>query len=97
MMRPLSMSVVAAMMMAGSALAQTGQAPSDPLAVKPLSASTQDSDTDAIRSKLEKAGYSHVEGLSRDETGLWHAHARKGNDALDLVVDKGGRIKPALH
>jgi hypothetical protein len=83
--------------MAGAALAQTGQRPADdPLSVKPIASQAQTTDTDIIRSKIERMGYTDVVDLSRDGTGVWHAKAKKGTETLDVVVDKGGRIKPGL-
>lgn len=80
--------------LAGDAFAQTSQStPSDPLAVKPVPSQAQSVESDSIRTKIEQAGYTDVTGLSRDSMGVWRARARKGNDAIDVVVDKGGRIK----
>ena len=81
--------------MVGTALAQTEQRPADaPLSVKPISSKAQTTDTDTIRSKIERMGYTDVVDLSRDSMGVWHARARKGSETLDVIVDKGGRIKP---
>ena len=30
---------------------------------------------------------------SYDSMGVWRARGRKGNDTVDIAVDKGGRIK----
>jgi hypothetical protein len=81
-------------MMAGSAFAQTnGRPPADPLAVKPIPPHAQTIDSDTIRTKIEGAGYSEVTDLSRDSMGVWRARAKKGDESIDIVVDKGGRIK----
>ena len=81
--------------MAGAAVAQTEQRPADdPLAVKPIASQAQTTNTDVIRSKIERMGYTDVVDLSRDSMGVWHARARKGTETLDVIVDKGGRIKP---
>ena len=81
--------------MAGTALAQTEQRPADdPHAVKPIDSQVQTTDTDRIRSKIERMGYTDVVDLSRDSTGIWHARAKKGTESVDVTVDKGGRIKP---
>ena len=66
----------------------------DPLAVKPVSPQTQTTDSEMIRSKIERVGYTDVTGLARDSLGIWHAHAIRNNEAVDITVDKGGRIKP---
>ncbi len=83
--------------MAGTALAQTEQRPAnDPLSVKPIASQAQTTDTDMIRSKIERMGYTDVVDLSRDSMGVWHARAKKGTESVDVTVDKGGRIKPGL-
>jgi hypothetical protein len=83
--------------MAGTALAQAEQRPADvPLSVKPIAPQAQTTDTDMIRSKIERMGYTDVVDLSRDSTGVWHARARRGTETIDVTVDKGGRIKPGL-
>jgi hypothetical protein len=90
-----ALSVSAALVMAaGTALAQTGQRPADtPLAVKPITSEARTTDADVIRSKIERMGYTDVSGLSRDSMGVWRAKAKRGADTVDLIVDKGGRIK----
>ncbi len=90
--------IAAAAVLAGGALAQTRQSPSsDPLSVKPVPSQAQSSETDAItdsiRTKIEQAGYTDVTDLSRDNMGVWRARGRKGNDLVEITVDKGGRIK----
>ena len=79
-----------------SAFAQTpaGRPADDPLAVKPISPQTQTTDSEMIRSKIERVGYSDLTNLSRDSLGVWHAHAIRNNEAVYITVDKGGRIKP---
>jgi hypothetical protein len=90
-----ALSVSAALLMAaGAALAQTGQRPAnDPLAVKPIQSEAKTTDTDMIRSKIERMGYTDVTGLSRDSLGVWRAKAKRGAETVDITVDKGGRIK----
>ncbi|SEO36323.1 hypothetical protein SAMN02990966_01794 [Rhodospirillales bacterium URHD0017] len=66
------------MMATGMAIAQTGQRPAnDPLAVKPITAEASTTDTDMIRSKIERMGYTDVSGLSRDSLGVWRAKAKR--------------------
>jgi len=93
-MRPVFAAVATVALVAGSALAQTTQPPpADPLAVKPVPPEAQRADSDTIRTKIEQAGYTDVTDLSRDSMGVWRARGRKGNEVVDIVVDKGGRIK----
>jgi hypothetical protein len=52
--------------MAGTALAQAEQRPpDDPHSVKPIDSQAQTTDTDMIRSKIERMGYTDVLDLSR--------------------------------
>jgi hypothetical protein len=92
-MKALSVSA-ALVMVAGTALAQSDQRPADaPLAVKPITSEAKTTDTDMIRSKIERMGFTNVTGLSRDSLGVWRAKAKRGAETVDITVDKGGRIK----
>jgi hypothetical protein len=83
--------------MAGTALAQAEQRPTDdPHSVKPIDSQAQTTDADMIRSKIERMGYTDVVDLSRDSMGVWHAKTKRGAETLDVIVDKRGRIKPGL-
>ena len=90
-----ALSVSAALVMAaGAALAQSDQRPAQtPLAVKPITSEAKTTDTDMIRSKIERMGFTDVTGLSRDSLGVWRAKAKRGAETVDVTVDKGGRIK----
>jgi hypothetical protein len=96
-MNPAIAGMAVAAMIAGSAFAQTSQPPSDPLALKPIPSQVQSVDSDTIRTKIEQAGYTEVTDLSRDSIGVWRARARKGREAVNIIVDKGGRIKSELR
>lgn len=85
--------VFSVLVIAGPALAQTSQRPAnDPLSVKPVTSEAR-TDTDMIRSKIERLGSTDVIDLSRDRMGVWRAKAKRGAEAVDVAVDKGGRIK----
>jgi hypothetical protein len=91
------LSCIAFVAMTSAAVAQTEQRPAaDPHAVKPIASQAQTTDTDMIRSKIERMGYTDVVDLSRDSAGIWHAKAKRGTAPVDVTVDKGGRIKPGL-
>jgi hypothetical protein len=85
---------------AGNGFAQTA-APSTPssapatqsLAVTPIPPETQAEEANLIRSKIERAGYTDVSVLERDNWGVWRGRAKKGDSVVNVVVDKGGRIK----
>ncbi len=89
-----SLGIIAiAAIVAGEALAQTNPPPADPLTVKPVPSQAQTTESESIRTKIEQAGYTDVTDLSRDSLGVWRARGRKGNDMVEISVDKGGRIK----
>jgi hypothetical protein len=86
--------IAVALMVTGSALAQTnGRPAADPLAVNPIPSQVQTEDTSTIRTKIERAGYTDIAELARDSVGVWRARAKKGGDTVEVMVDKGGRIK----
>lgn len=88
---PISAALV---MLAGVAFAQADQRSVDaPLAVKPITSEAKTTDTDMIRSKIERMGFTDVSGLSRDSLGVWRAKAKRGAETVEVNVDKGGRIK----
>ena len=93
-MRQIHIGLVLAAIASGTAAAQTaaGRPGDDPLAVKPVTAASETSSSDVIRSKIERIGYSDVTGLSRDSLGIWHAHAIRDNQPVAIAVDKGGRM-----
>jgi hypothetical protein len=87
--------IAAAMVLAGNGFAQTTAAPtpSSSLAVTPIPPETQAEEANLIRSKIERAGYTDISVLERDNWGVWRGRAKKGDSLVTVVVDKGGRIK----
>jgi hypothetical protein len=86
--------MAAAMVLAGSGFAQTtAPTPSSSLAVTPIPPETQAEEANLIRSKIERAGYTDISVLERDNWGVWRGRAKKGDSLVTVVVDKGGRIK----
>jgi len=90
--------VAVAMMLAGNGFAQTAPAsapiaPADKLAVNPIPPDVQAEEANLIRSRIERAGYTEISVLSRDSWGVWRGRAKKGDELVNVVVDKGGRIK----
>lgn len=91
--------VAVAMMLAGNGFAQTASpaptssTPANNLAVTPIPPETQAEEANLIRSKIERAGYTDISVLERDNWGVWRGRARKGDSLVSVAVDKGGRIK----
>lgn len=73
----------------GDAVAQTPES----LAVTPIHPDTQSEEAALMRQKIERAGYTDVGPLARDSTGTWRGRAKRGDRLVEVVVDKGGRIK----
>jgi len=44
------------------------------------------------KSRLEKAGYSKVTDLKKDDQGIWHAKAQKDGKSVDVALDYQGKI-----
>jgi hypothetical protein len=42
--------------------------------------------------RLRDHGYSHVKGLTKDDQGIWHGTAMKGDASVDVSVDYQGNI-----
>lgn len=78
-----------ALAVAGDAVAQVPQS----LAVTPIHPDAQSEEAALMRQKIERAGYTDVGALARDSTGTWRGRAKKDDRPVELVVDKGGRIK----
>lgn|GEM_PF-6852259 len=88
----LALAAMVVVLSAGSAAAQTTP-PAHPLAVKPIAPNAQAAEQAVMRTKVEQAGYTEVSDLARDSAGVWRGTARKGDAAVDIMVDKGGRIR----
>lgn len=78
-----------ALAVTGEAVAQTAES----LAVTPIHPDAQSEEAALMRQKIERAGYTDVGALARDSTGTWRGRAKKGDLSVEVVVDKGGRIK----
>ncbi len=47
---------------------------------------------DEARDRLQKAGYSDVEGLTLDPDGLWQATAQKNGQSVHVALDYKGDV-----
>lgn len=47
------------------------------------------------KSAIEKAGYTNVSGLKKDDTGVWRGNASKGGTASAVSVDFQGNVNAA--
>jgi hypothetical protein len=89
---------------AGGAFAQTAAPSANPNASTPAVASPNannpgapaagaNSFTEAqAKSRIEKAGYSNVSGLSKDKDGIWKGKASKAGTSVDVGVDYQGNV-----
>jgi hypothetical protein len=44
------------------------------------------------RSRIEKNGFSHVTGLTKDSSGVWHGQADKGGTKMAVWLDYKGNV-----
>jgi hypothetical protein len=89
---------------AGGAFAQTAAPSANPNASTPAVTSPNannpgapaagaNSFTEAqAKSRIEKAGYSDVSGLSKDKDGIWKGKASRGATSVDVGVDYQGNV-----
>jgi hypothetical protein len=89
---------------AGGAFAQTAAPSANPNASTPAIASPNannpgapaagsNSFTEAqAKSRIEKAGYSNVSGLSKDKDGIWKGTASKGGTPVVVALDYQGNV-----
>jgi hypothetical protein len=47
------------------------------------------------KSKIEKAGFTNVSALKKDDTGVWRGKASKGGSSTDVSVDFQGNVNTA--
>ena len=103
MKRPLAAAVIT-VLIAGGAFAQTAAPSANLNASTPAVASPNannpgaptagaNSFTEAqAKSRIEKAGYSNVSGLSKDKDGIWKGTASKGGTPVDVGLDYQGNV-----
>jgi opacity protein-like surface antigen len=104
MKRLLATAVITVLIGAGGAFAQITAPSANPNASTPAVASPNankpgapaagaNSFTEAqAKSRVEKAGYSNVSGLSKDKDGIWKGTASKGGTPVDVGVDYQGNV-----
>ena len=96
--------VIAVLIGASGAFAQTAAPSANPNARPPAVASPNannpgapaagaNSFTEAqAKSRIERAGYSNVSGLSKDKDGIWKGKASKAGTSVDVGVDYQGNV-----
>ena len=72
--------------------ASLAQHSSTSYAINPIGPSDASPAAASIRSRIEAWGYGDVMDLSRDRSGVWHAHVIRNEVEIAVSVDKGGRI-----
>jgi opacity protein-like surface antigen len=102
----LAAAVITVLVGAGGAFAQTAAPSANPNASTPAVASPNannpgapaagaNSFTEAqAKSRIEKAGYTNVSGLSKDKDGIWKGKASKAGRSVDVGVDYQGNVVP---
>jgi opacity protein-like surface antigen len=100
----LATAVITVLVGASGAFAQTMAPSANPNASTPAVASPKannpgapaagaNSFTEAqAKSRIEKAGYTNVSGLSKDKDGIWKGKASKAGTSVDVGVDYQGNV-----
>jgi hypothetical protein len=100
----LATAVITVLVGAGGAFAQTAAPPANPNATSPAVASPNannpgapaagaNSFTEAqAKSRIEKAGYTNVSGLSKDKDGIWKGKASKAGTSVIVALDYQGNV-----
>ena len=91
-MRTILSLVAATALSATAAMAQTAPAPAAaPMTAAPQPGANSFTEGEA-KSRLQKAGYSDVSGLSKDNQGIWRGTASKNGKAVKVSLDYKGNI-----
>ena len=100
----LTTAVITVLVGAGGAFAQTAAPSANPNASTPAVASPNannpgapaagaNSFTEAqAKSRIEKAGYTNVSGLSKDKDGIWKGKASKAGTSVVVALDYQGNV-----
>jgi putative membrane protein len=78
------------------AMAQTQPAPkattgSPPVTATPVPGANSFTQGEA-KSRIEKAGYTNVDGLTKDDQGIWRGTASKDGKSVKISLDYKGNI-----
>jgi hypothetical protein len=95
---------VTALLMAGSARAQTPPAKTEPgnkavntpgqnNSYAPVAGRNSFTENQA-KSRIEEAGYTNVTALKQDDDGVWRGKASKAGASADVSVDFQGNVNP---
>ena len=77
-----------ALVAAGPIAAQTTTAPN---ATAPVPGANSFTESQA-KERIESAGFSQVTNLRKDDQGIWHASAKKGETAVSVALDFRGNV-----
>jgi hypothetical protein len=94
---------VASISLVSAAFAQTSPAASPP-AINPPTATAPSTDPNGplpgansftetqAKHRIEKAGFTQVSNLKKDEQGIWRAAAKKGDKQTNVALDFRGNV-----
>jgi hypothetical protein len=104
-MKRSTLMVCAALVVSTSAFAQTPPAQSGPNNNAVNSSGQNNSNAPVAgrnsftegqaKSKIEKAGFTNVSALKKDDNGVWRGKANKGGSSTDVSVDFEGNVNTA--
>jgi opacity protein-like surface antigen len=96
--------VLSGVALANGAAAQNAQPPANHHASTPAIATSDANNPGApaagansftkgqAKSRIQKAGYSHVTGLVKDKNGIWRGRAVKDSATVDVALDYQGNV-----
>ncbi len=94
-MKRLILPAIALMAMTSGAFAQMGNtpavAPKETNPAAPVAGANSFTEAQA-KERIEKAGYTSVSGLTKDDKGIWQAKASKAGAPSNVMVDFQGNV-----
>jgi hypothetical protein len=60
----------------------------------PLEAGANSFTEGQARSRIEAAGFSNLEGLQKDDSGIWRGRAMRGGQQVEVGLDYRGNVAP---
>ncbi len=83
--------VVGLCLLSGLASAQTTQAPSPSSQQPPVAGANSFTEAQA-QERIEKAGFTEVKSLKKDDQGIWRGTAKQGDKQVNVALDFQGNV-----
>ena len=83
--------VVGLCLLSGMASAQTTQTPAPSTQQPPVAGANSFTEAQA-QERIEKAGFTEVKGLKKDDQGIWRGTAKQGDKQVNVALDFQGNV-----